>query len=119
VFANASLEILPRLYSAADFAICPSRYEAFGYVVAEALACGTPVVASPGGASRFLLSDSPLRECLISNSDAASDFLAAIRSILNDPGHYRGLVDSAIRPKIEEAMKTDNWANRFLEATGL
>lgn len=37
---------LRAVYGAADWTVLPSRYEAFGLVVAESLACGTPVVVS-------------------------------------------------------------------------
>lgn len=37
---------LPTYYQAADMCIVPSRYEPFGIVPLEAMACGTPVVAS-------------------------------------------------------------------------
>ena len=37
---------LPALYSGADAFVLPSLYEGFGIPVAEALACGTRVVAS-------------------------------------------------------------------------
>jgi D-inositol-3-phosphate glycosyltransferase len=40
---------LPRYYSAADVCVVPSYYESFGLVAVEAMACGTPVVASRVG----------------------------------------------------------------------
>ena len=38
-----------RIYNAADVSIVPSRIEPFGLVAIEALACGTPVVATNAG----------------------------------------------------------------------
>jgi len=40
---------LPDYYRAADVLVLPSHYESFGLVVLEALACGTPVVATRVG----------------------------------------------------------------------
>jgi len=42
-------------YAAADVAVAPSLYEPFGLVAAEAMACGTPVVASDTGGLREIL----------------------------------------------------------------
>jgi D-inositol-3-phosphate glycosyltransferase len=42
-------EVLARYYAAADIFVMPSHYESFGMVVLEAMACGTPVVASRVG----------------------------------------------------------------------
>lgn len=40
-------EALAHAYSAADVLVMPSRFETFGLVLLEALACGTPVAAFP------------------------------------------------------------------------
>jgi len=110
---------LPLLYSAADFSLCPSLYEPFGYVVAESLACGTPVIASPGGASRFFLGEPPVNRLLISGGNAEDGFLAAVQEVLRDPDVYRRAVCEQVRPKIQELMAPENWSRRFFEATGL
>jgi len=68
LFQNADYELLPVLYSAADFSLCPSHYDAFPFVVAEALACGTPVIASPHGASLTFYTGPIARQLLTSSA---------------------------------------------------
>lgn len=48
---------LPYYYSAAEVVVMPSHYESFGMVALEAMACGTPVVASQVGGLAFLIKD--------------------------------------------------------------
>src|SRR5207253_5314890 len=39
--------ILPKYYALADVFVLPSVYDTFGVVVAEAMACGLPIVTTP------------------------------------------------------------------------
>lgn len=50
-------DTLPDYYSAADVVVMPSHYESFGLVALEAMACGTPVVASRVGGLRYTVLD--------------------------------------------------------------
>ena len=50
-------DFLPHYYGAADFFILPTRsLEGFGLVTPESMACGTPVLGTPVGGTREILS---------------------------------------------------------------
>lgn len=119
VFQDMPNEKIPLLYSAADFALSPSRYDAFPYAVCEALACGVPLIASPSGASSLFLKEPPLNRLLVSHADATDEFLGAVKELLRDPDFYRKTVLNNVRPMIEGVMSPENWWRRFLEVTGL
>lgn len=50
-------DTLPYYYSAAEVVVMPSHYESFGMVALEAMACGTPVIASDVGGLGLLVQD--------------------------------------------------------------
>jgi D-inositol-3-phosphate glycosyltransferase len=50
-------DILPYYYAAAEMVVMPSHYESFGLVALEAMATGTPVIASEVGGLAFLVRD--------------------------------------------------------------
>jgi glycosyltransferase involved in cell wall biosynthesis len=68
-------------YAGADVVVMPTAaYEGFGLVTAEALACGTPVVATPIGASPELLC--PLDPHLVAADASAEAIAVAINEAL-------------------------------------
>ncbi len=74
---------LPFYYSAADAVVMPSRYESFGLAALEAMACGTPVVASDVGGLSYLVRDGETG-FLVPEGDANS-FAEKISLLLHNP----------------------------------
>lgn len=74
---------LPYYYSAAKAVVMPSQYESFGMVALEAMACGTPVVASQVGGLAFLVQDGVTGFTVPTDEpDALAD---SLMKLLNDP----------------------------------
>jgi D-inositol-3-phosphate glycosyltransferase len=76
-------QLLPVYYSAASAVIVPSDYESFGMVALEAMASGTPVIASEVGGLAFLVRHGETG-LLFPVRDSAS-LAERIKTILADP----------------------------------
>jgi len=85
---------LPFYYAAADVCTMPSFYESFGMVAIEAMACGTPVIASRAGGLQFTVRDNQTG-FLVPPGDAAA-LAAAIDTVLGDSGLRRRLGEGAV-----------------------
>lgn len=91
-------------YSAAEMVVMPSHYESFGMVALEAMACGTPVVASKVGGLAFSVQDGQTGY-LVPDGDPEA-LAAKIRLLLKD-GDLRQ----------ELGQQAANWAHRYSWAT--
>ena len=76
------------LYNAADVSIVPSRIEPFGLVAIEALACGTPVVATRAGGLPDFVNNEVGQLVEMENPEALAD--AIIEEIRNNTKQTKG-----------------------------
>jgi D-inositol-3-phosphate glycosyltransferase len=68
-------------YTAADVCVIPSHYEPFGLVAIEAMACGTPVIASNVGGLKFTVV--PDKTGLLVTPQDVSGFATAMEEVLS------------------------------------
>ncbi|MBW4641629.1 MAG: glycosyltransferase family 1 protein [Goleter apudmare HA4340-LM2] len=107
-----SQEILPTYYAAADVCVVPSHYEPFGLVAIEAMASGTPVVASDVGGLQFTVVDEETG--LLAPPQNVIAFAKAIDRILSNP-EWRDQLGKAGRKRVIENFSWDGVAHQLSE----
>jgi glycosyltransferase involved in cell wall biosynthesis len=103
-------DILPAYYTAADVCVVPSHYEPFGLVAIEAMACGTPVIASDVGGLQFTVVSEETGLLAPPKDDAA--FAQAIDRILSDP-EWRNQLGQQARVRVEDMFSWDGVARQL------
>ncbi len=83
---------LPLYYSAADLCVLPSRYETFGLVALEALACGTPVIASKTGGMAEVIKT---QAGILLEEPSPARLASIISEVLNDAALLNGMAAHA------------------------
>lgn len=101
---------LPSYYAAANVCVVPSHYEPFGLVAIEAMACGTPVVASKVGGLQFTVVPE-VTGLLVPPQDQVA-FAQAIDRILSNPAWGEQLGEIG-RQRVEIAMSWESVAYRL------
>ncbi|HKY32180.1 MAG TPA: glycosyltransferase family 1 protein [Candidatus Polarisedimenticolia bacterium] len=102
-------EDLPALYSGAAAVACPSLYEGFGLPVLEAMACGTPVLASSTSCFPEVAGDAAL---LVDPLDTEA-IAAGLWTVVADPSARSLLVERGLRRASE--FTWERTARRTLE----
>jgi len=79
---------LSLLYSAADIAVVPSKEEAFGKTLIEAMACGTPVVAFDSGGPKDIIThrNDGYLAAAYSIDDLAEGVVWSLEQVRSGPG---------------------------------
>jgi glycosyltransferase involved in cell wall biosynthesis len=106
---------VPAVLSACDALVAPTRYEAFGLGVAEAVACGLPAVVSASAGVAELYPET-LRSLLFEDVESSSELVHRLRSWREKKEellpHVRALSEKV------RARTWDTMANDILEAIG-
>lgn len=96
-------EELPKFYNIADVFVFPSLYEGFGLPVLEAMACGTPVIASNRSSIPEILGDAGI----VVDPYNFKDFSDFIYKVLKDDDLRLNMVNKGIK----RAKKYFTWEN--------
>jgi glycosyltransferase involved in cell wall biosynthesis len=100
-------------YRSADLVVMPTqRLEGFGLTTAEALACGTPVLGTPIGATPELLA--PIDAQLVTRDATPAAIAEGAIGVLSDRRRLAAL-RGASRERVAPAMGWDAVAARYLE----
>jgi len=123
VVSEAAPGEMPELYGAADVLFFPSRYEGFGLVLIEAMACGLPVLTTPVGVARSVFSGELREPCLLPDpaSDGAGVVAAAVAALngLRDEPARRAQIGGAARAAVENRFGIARWRRDMTRALDL
>jgi glycosyltransferase involved in cell wall biosynthesis len=113
VVGRVSDEHLVRWYRSADLVVLPTQeLEGFGLTTAEALACGTPVLGTPAGATPELLDD--LDPGLVTKDVTPGAIADAVIALTSDRERLSVLASRA-RARVHPSMSWPRIAQRHLE----
>ncbi len=106
-------EELRDAYREADILLFPTRFEGFGYAAAEAMACGTPVVASATSSLPEIIEDGVTgRLCPVNDCEA---FASAVRELAGDSDQLHAMGRKA-RAAAVTKFGLDRWTREYVAA---
>ncbi len=123
VIEQAAHENMKEIYSAADFMLFPSRYEGFGYVIIEAMACELPVITANVGIAKTICKKGPFREMLLPDYSSGMEeiVLTAIGKIeyLRKNKDWKEHIVKEGRRLMEQEFDIKQWKEKIIGILGL
>lgn len=112
VVRNASHDELVRLYQRSHMLLFPTLLEGFGYAVAEAMACGLPVVSSDNSAiPELVVSGKGGWLCETQDVDA---YVMRVRQLWGN-AEIRSEMGAFNRERVTRLFSRENWAQSYLD----
>lgn len=105
---------LPELYNLADIAVLPSMWEEpAGLTMVEAMACGTPVIATKSGGIPEYVADAGI--VLERNENLSREIASSIDLLLEDRDLYQTLRNKGIE-RVRKNFDSSEYIDKFCEA---
>jgi len=115
--------VMGEIYSAADFMLFPSRYEGFGYVIIEAMACELPVISTNVGIARTIYKDQPFHKLLLPEvSGGVEEIVLAAQEKIECVRTNKRQMASLLREGrmlIEKEFNIEKWEKRIAAVLGI
>lgn len=100
IIPRIDYELVPKWYTAADVFVVPSRYETFGLVIVEAMACGTPVVATNIGGPPDIITNG--QEGYTVNPEDTTTHALRIKDVIKNSDNHKKMSVRAKSTAIEK-----------------
>jgi glycosyltransferase involved in cell wall biosynthesis len=107
---RVSEEQLVALYNGAMFVVYPSRYEGFGYPIAEAMACGSAVITTTAASMPEVAGEA----AMLVDAEQAEEFTEAMHTLLHDSALRQTLREKGLMQC--QQFNLDNMAQATLVA---
>lgn len=106
---NQPHDVLRKLYNISEVSLVPSRNEAFGLVVIEAMACGTPVIGTNDGGIKDIITE---ETGILIKPESPDDLARAVQKIMTGTKRFDR---EKIARYAKEHYSNDNFVEKVVD----
>ena len=101
---------MSKYYTGAEFLIYPSLYENFGQPILEAAAAGLPIISTPVGIAKEIITDSETGFLVSGNTHELADRITKLTDI-----NLRTKMGNALREKVSNLYGWDGIIDQYMD----